>query len=119
MPNRTPTLRRLSSLSHKLSNVPFVSLIATLVYYALLVFFFALWARLILDIVQQLKRSWRPRGAGLVAASAVYTVTDPPVKFFRRILPPLRIGPVAFDFGWTLTLLCTYLAMAVLTGFFI
>ena len=94
-----------------------VSLLATLVYYALLLYFFVLWARFILDLVQSVNRSWRPRGGGLIAASAVYTLTDPPVRFFRRILPPLSIGPIAFDFGWTLTMLCTIVAMSLVNIF--
>jgi YggT family protein len=97
--------------------VVLVSLVATLVYYALLLYFFVLWARFILDLVQSVNRSWRPRGGGLVAASAVYTLTDPPVRFFRRILPPLSIGPIAFDFGWSVTMLCTIIAMWI-TGIF-
>ena len=41
----------------------------------------------------------------------VYTVTDPPINFFRRIFPPLRVGPIAFDFGWSLTMLCCIIGM--------
>ena len=40
-------------------------------------------------------REWRPKGAGLVAAEVVYTVTDPPIKLFRRFIPPLRVGAIA------------------------
>jgi YggT family protein len=94
-----------------------VSLIATLVYYALLLYFFILWARFILDLVQSVNRGWRPHGGGMVAATAVYTLTDPPVRFFRRIMPPLSIGPIAFDFGWSLTILCVIVGMWI-TAFF-
>ena len=41
------------------------------------------------DVLAQLK------GAGLVAAEVVYTATDPPIKLFRRVIPPLRVGAVA------------------------
>ena len=34
-------------------------------------------------------------------AEAVYTVTDPPLKFLRRFIPPLRLGTVAFDLSFT------------------
>jgi YggT family protein len=88
-----------------------VSLIASILYYALLLYFFVMWGRFILDLVQSVNRSWRPRGAGLVAASAVYSLTDPPVKFFRRVMPRLSIGPIAFDFGWSLTMLCVIIAL--------
>ncbi|MFT2816562.1 YggT family protein [Leifsonia sp. A12D58] len=92
-------------------------IVANILYFALLLYFFVLWGRFILDLVRTVNHNWRPRGAGLVAASMVYTLTDPPVKFFRRLLPPLRLGPVAFDFGWSLTMLCTIVAMS-LTGLF-
>ncbi|MGO4692325.1 YggT family protein [Glaciibacter sp. 2TAF33] len=88
-----------------------VSLIASILYYALLLYFFVMWGRFILDLVQSVNRSWRPSGAGLVAASAVYSLTDPPVRFFRRVMPRLSIGPVAFDFGWSLTMLCVIIGL--------
>jgi YggT family protein len=109
----TWTLTRPSSHSPDIS----VHIVANILYFALLLYFFVLWARFILDLVRTVNHNWRPRGAGLVAASMVYTLTDPPVKFFRRLLPPLRLGPVAFDFGWSLTMLCTIVAMS-LTGLF-
>ena len=33
-------------------------------------------------------------------AESVYTLTDPPVKFFRRFIPPLRLGGVALDLSF-------------------
>lgn len=93
-----------------------VSIVATVAYYLLLVFFLLMWVRFVLDLVRTFSRSWRPRGAGLVAAEAVYTVTDPPVRFFRRLIPPLRLGPVALDFGWTLTMLACVILMSIAVG---
>ena len=61
-----------------------------LVYLALLLFFVALIIRLVYDWVQMFAREWRPRGAALVAAHAVYAVTDPPLRVLRRAIPPLR-----------------------------
>ena len=90
-----------------------ISLVAGVLYYALLLYFFTMWARFILDLVQSVNRHWRPHGVGLVAASAVYGLTDPPIRFFRRLLPPLRLGPVAFDFGWSLTMLGCIIAMSI------
>lgn len=93
-----------------------VSIVATVAYYLLLIFFLLMWVRFVIDLVRTFSRSWRPRAAGLVAAEVVYTVTDPPVKFFRRLIPPLRLGPVALDFGWTLTMLCCVILMSVAVG---
>jgi len=90
-----------------------VSAIFTILYFLLLLYFFVMWGRFALDIVQAYNRSWRPRGALLVVADVVYTVTDPPIRAVRRALPPLRMGPVALDFGWTIVMLVVIIAMTV------
>lgn len=90
-----------------------VTLLAWIIYYALLLYFFVMWGRFIVDLVRSVNRSWRPQGITLVLVEFIYVVTDPPVKFFRRILPPLRIGPIAFDFGWSLTMPCTIIGMGI------
>lgn len=90
-----------------------VGVIATIAYILLLIYVFALFARLILDYIPMFNREWRPRGAGLVAAELVYTVTDPPIKLLRRFIPPLRIGPVAIDFAFALTLLVCFILLSV------
>jgi YggT family protein len=93
--------------------VPAVQIVATIVYYLLLIYFLTMWGRFVLDLVRALRRGWRPRGAGLFAAEAVYTVTDPPIKLFRRLLPPVSFGPVALDFGWSITMLCVVILMYI------
>ena len=94
-----------------------VALIGAVGYVVLLVYFFALWARFILDLVQAFSDSWRPRGVVLVLAEAAYTATDPPIKAVRRVLPPPRIGEFALDFGFALVvfgvIVLMYLAIAV------
>ncbi|MCL2794944.1 MAG: YggT family protein [Microbacteriaceae bacterium] len=94
-----------------------VPIAATVVYYVLLLYFLIMWARFVLDVVRAVRRDWRPRGAGLVAAEVVYTVTDPPIRFFRRLLPAVSFGPVALDFGWSLTMLCCVILMYVANAF--
>ncbi|MFB7252219.1 YggT family protein [Microbacterium sp. NPDC056234] len=79
----------------------------------LLIYIFVLFARLILDYIPLFNREWRPKGFGLVAAEAVYTVTDPPIRFFRRIIPPLRIGGLSLDFGFALTMFVVLILMAI------
>ena len=94
-----------------------VVIIATVVYFALLLYFFLMWGRFILDLVRTVRRDWRPSGALLVLAEVAYTVTDPPIRFFRRIIPPLRLGAVALDFGWSITMLIVIIGLSV-AGFF-
>jgi YggT family protein len=81
--------------------------------FVLNLFFAALICRLILDWIQVLARQWRPRGPVLVFAEGVYTVTDPPLKFLRRLIPPLSLGSVRLD----LAFLVLILAVSVTTGF--
>ena len=90
-----------------------VALIGAVGYVVLLVYFFALWARFILDLVQAFSDSWRPRGVVLVIAEAAYTVTAPPIKAVRRVLPPLRIGQFALDFGFTIVMFGVIVLMYV------
>jgi YggT family protein len=93
--------------------VAVVQLIAAILNLALLLYVFVLLARLILDWIPFFNREWRPRGAGLVIAETVYTVTDPPIKLFRRFIPPLRIGAIAIDFGFALTMLLCFVLLSI------
>lgn len=90
-----------------------VSLISSIVYYALLVFFLLMWSRFVFDLAQSFSRGWRPRGAVLVLAEVTYTVTDPPIKAVRKVLPPVRLGSVVLDFGWSLIMLAVVVLMGV------
>ncbi|WP_149085653.1 MULTISPECIES: YggT family protein [Microbacterium] len=94
-----------------------VSVLASIVHLVLLVYILVLFARLILDYIPMFNREWRPKGFGLVAAEAVYTITDPPIRFFRRIIPPLRIGQLSLDFGFALTLLVVLILMNIVRLF--
>ncbi|MFS0867699.1 YggT family protein [Microbacterium sp. 179-B 1A2 NHS] len=90
-----------------------VGFIAGVLNTLLLIYVLFLLARLILEYIPMFNREWRPRGAGLVVAEAVFTITDPPLRFFRRILPPLRIGPIALDLGYPVTMLCCFVLLSV------
>jgi YggT family protein len=70
------------------------------IYDLLQIFFFLLIARLVLDYVQMFARSWRPAGVVLVLAEIIYSITDPPLKALRRVIPPLRIGGIALDLSF-------------------
>ena len=74
--------------------------VGQIVILVLWIFFILLIARLVLDYVQMFARSWRPRGPLLVVAEVVYTVTDPPLRALRKVIPPLRIGSVSLDMSF-------------------
>jgi YggT family protein len=75
----------------------------------LFVFFLLMLVRLVVDYVQMFARSWRPTGAVLVVLEVVYSITDPPIKFVRRFVPPLRLGSVMIDTSFMIVLVVIYL----------
>jgi YggT family protein len=78
------------------------------------VFFAVLICRLVLDWIQVLAREWRPRGPVLMFAEVIYTVTDPPLKFLRRLIPPLSLGGMRLDLAFLVLILSVSLASNVL-----
>ena len=88
-----------------------------LVYIALLLFLVTLIIRLVFDWVQMFAREWRPRGVALVAAHAVYSVTDPPLRVLRRLIPPLRLGGITLDIGFLLLFIAVSVAMGITRSF--
>lgn len=72
-------------------------------------------SRMVLQWVQVFARDWRPKSVMLVFAEVIYTLTDPPLKLVRRLLPPLRIGAVALDMGFMLVFLIVMLTSTLLS----
>mgnify|MGYP003353753698 FL=1 len=68
-------------------------------------YWIVLIARLVFDLVQVFARDWRPRGFLLLVAEAVYTLTDPPLRLLRRVIPPVRLGQVQFDLAFLILLI--------------
>lgn len=73
------------------------------------IFLMLLLIRLVFDWIQMFARDWRPRGPLLVVAEAVYTVTDPPLRAVRKVIPPLRLGGVALDLSFMVVIFAVYL----------
>ena len=78
---------------------------------AIQIYIYVLWARFILDWVRVLNPRFRPRGVLLVLFELVFTLTDPPIKMFRRILPPIRLGQISLDLGWMVTMFCCWILL--------
>ena len=72
-----------------------------------------LLARLVVEWVQAFARSWTPHGPLLVILEVVYTLTDPPINFVRRFVPPLRIGGIAIDVAFIIVLIFVYVLQAL------
>ena len=76
-------------------------------------FIVLLFVRLIVDWIQMFARSWVPHGPVLVVLEGVYTITDPPVKALRKVIPPLRLGGVAIDLSFIAVLLICYILLSL------
>ena len=93
-----------------------MSVVASVVYFALLVFLLLLVFRIIMEYVFLLARSYRPSGVVAAALELTYTVTDPPLKLLRRIIPPLRLGSVQLDLGFLVLFFVVQILMGVVRG---
>ncbi|BBE22474.1 YggT family protein [Arthrobacter sp. MN05-02] len=93
-----------------------MSLVFALIYLVLMLFQLALILRIIYDAVQGFARDWRPQKLALVLASGVYSVTDPPIKALRRLIPPLRLGGVQLDLAFLVLFIVVLILMSVAAG---
>jgi len=75
-----------------------------------------LFGRLVFDWIQVFSRDWRPRGALLVVAEAVYSLTDPPLRAIRRVVRPVRLGQVQLDLAFIILFVLAGILQSVLAS---
>lgn len=68
-----------------------------ILYYVLFAFWLLLIARIVVEVVRSLARDWHPKGVMAILLEVVFTVTDPPVRLLRRLIPTIPIGGVRLD----------------------
>lgn len=93
-----------------------MSLITDLLALVVLLFLVLMLIRLVLEWVQVFARDWRPRGVVLVVAEAAYTVTDPPIRAVRKVLPPLNLGGLRLDLAFMVVMLAAWILLSVLSA---
>ncbi|HEY2450672.1 MAG TPA: YggT family protein [Mycobacterium sp.] len=81
--------------------------------FALFIFWLLLIARVVVEFVRSFSRDWRPRGVTVVILEIIMSVTDPPVKLLRRLIPQLTIGAVRFDLSIMVLMLLAFIAMTL------
>jgi YggT family protein len=86
-----------------------VFLLGSIIDTILFIFLALMLIRLVVDWVQIFARSWTPKGPVLFVLEIVYSITDPPIMFVRRFVPPLRIGSIALDTSFLIVLVVVYL----------
>ena len=79
-------------------------------------FLFALLGRLILDYVRMFARNWKPSGLSLYLVEAIYAITDRPMRFVGRFIPPLRLGAVSLDMSFIVLFFGVQLLMGLVRG---
>ncbi|MCB0917151.1 MAG: YggT family protein [Actinobacteria bacterium] len=91
-----------------------MAILLQIVITVLTLYMFVLIGRLVFDWVQVFSRNWEPTGPVLLVAESVYTVTDPPINFLRRFIPPLKIGQVALDLSFLVLIIGITILLGVL-----
>ena len=89
------------------------SIIGQITYLALYFFLLILLGRFVMSTVLAYGRRWHPGRGAAAALEVVWSVTDPPLKQLRRVIPPLRVGTVSVDLSALVLLLILYVLMTV------
>nr|WP_206030474.1 YggT family protein [Rhodococcus sp. B10] len=82
-------------------------------YFVLFIFWLLLIGRIIVEFIRTFARDWRPSGIVVVLLEAIFTVTDPPVKLLRRLIPPVNLGGVRLDLSIMVLLFGVFILMTV------
>jgi YggT family protein len=88
-----------------------LSILWQVLYLVLYVFLLTLLARFVLGWVLQFGRRWQPGRGAAAALETVWSVTDPPLKALRRVIPPLRLGTVSVDLASLVLLVILFVLM--------
>lgn len=93
-----------------------VATVASLISSLLSLYVLILIARLVLEYVSIFARDWRPNGPLLLLSEIVFTLTDPPLKAIRKVVPSLRIGNVALDLSFIILLFAISITRTLLAS---
>ncbi len=69
--------------------------------------------RMVFDWVTVFARDWRPRGVVLILAELIYTLTDPPLRALRKVIPPLSLGQIRLDLAFMVLFLVVLVAARI------
>jgi len=90
-----------------------VDALLSVIYLVLVVFWLLLIGRVIVEFVRSFARDWRPTGLVAVILETIFTITDPPVKLLRRLIPPINLGGVRLDLSIMVLLFIVIILMSV------
>jgi YggT family protein len=84
--------------------------------FALFFFWVLLIFRIVIEFIRSFSRDWHPTGITVVILEIIMSITDPPVKLLRRLIPQLTIGAVRFDLSIMVLLLVVFIGWQVALG---
>jgi YggT family protein len=90
-----------------------VNLLRSTLLQLLSLFKIALFLRIIVDYIRLFARSWRPNTLLIAIFEIIYALTEKPMAFVRRFIPPLRLGGVALDLSFIVLLIAINLLQGV------
>ena len=88
-----------------------MAVVANVLFFALLVVLLLLIFRMVMEYVFMFARSYRPAGPVAIALELCYSITDPPLRFLGRFLPPLRIGNVVIPLNFIMLFIVVQVLM--------
>jgi len=94
-----------------------MSVVATIALYLLYIFLGLLILRLVVDWTMVFARNWRPTGATAAILELAYSVTDPPLRALRRVIPPLRLGSFALDLAFIVVFIAVGALISVVSAY--
>jgi YggT family protein len=81
--------------------------------YVLTVYLVVLIGCMILSWINVFVRPWYPPRIVKALALGIFTLTDPPLKFLRRYIPPLRLGTVSLDLSFMVLFIVVLILLQV------
>lgn len=92
--------------------------IGWILYMVLQVYIYILLGRMIISWIPMFAPQWRPKGIIASLFEIVYTLTDPPIKALRKVIPPLHLGGMSLDLAFMVVLVLIMVLQRLIIGFF-
>jgi YggT family protein len=81
--------------------------------YVLELYLVVLIGCMIISWIMVFSRQWDPPRFIKAVALGIFTLTDPPLKFLRRYIPPLRLGTVSMDLSFMVLFIVVLILLQV------
>ncbi len=88
------------------------------VYMALQIYIWVLLGRMLISWIPMFAPQWRPKGLIASLFEIIYTLTDPPIKALRKVIPPLNLGGMSLDLAFMAVIVLIVVAQRVILAVF-